>query len=125
MFPLSGDKALQFSNKNSTGAANFTLNDDGTLQCNSESGPLYASISETYPGVQTLEFEDPNELETWGLVAVTCEIALASLICSLGTLLEFYYNTPNVVDGMHIGGTLAIGPLKDENTFTLIQVVPT
>ncbi len=42
--PLSADKALRFNYKNSTGAANFTLNDDGTLQCNSESGPLYASI---------------------------------------------------------------------------------
>ena len=123
--PLSGDQALQFNNKNSTGAANFTLNDDGTLQCNSDSGPLYASVSKDFPHMQTLKFEEPNELEKWGLVAVTCEIALASLICQWGPLVEFFYGPPNVVDGMHIGGMLEIEPLKDSGTFTLIQVVPT
>ena len=125
MFPLSGDQALQFSNQNSTGAAYFTLNDDGTLQCNSEFGPLYASVSKSYPYVQTLEFEDPNELETWGLVAVTCEIALASLICSSGALVEYYYGPPTVIDGMHLGGVLQIGALKNEDTFTLVSIVPT
>lgn len=90
-----------------------------------ESGPLYFSVSKDFPQIQTLEFEGRNELEKWGVVAVTCEISLASLTCQSGTLVEFYYGQPNVVDGMHIGGTLNMGPLKDSGTFTLVQVVPT
>lgn len=59
---LSGDDVLQFGNKNSDGAANSTLNADGTLQCNSGSGPLYACVSNGHPYTQSLEFEDPADL---------------------------------------------------------------
>ena len=113
--PLNSDKALQAGYKNSTGAANFTLNDDGTLQCNSDSGPLYASL----PGYEvtdlTWEFEDPSELDRWGLVALTCSIGDANLLCQLGGLRVPYLGDDGIL------GMGAVGvPL-----FVLLLVVPT
>ena len=120
---LSGDDVLQFGNKNSDGAANFTLNADGTLQCNSGSGPLYACVSNGHPYTQSLEFEDPDDLDEWGLVAVTCAIADRVLTCQWGPLVVFYFEPSDVVDGKQIGEILEIGIVEDGTPFT-IQVVP-
>ena len=121
---LSGDKALQFGGKNSVGAANFSLNADGTLQCNSASGPLYASVSNGHPYTQTLEFEAPADLGEWGLVAVTCQIAKGVLTCQWGPLVEFYFDPSNVVNGTQVGEILELGVVGDSTPFT-IEVVPT
>ena len=115
LIPQSGDKALRFNYKNSTGAANFTLNDDGTLQCNSESGPLYASIPSGQVGDFPLEFQDPNELDNFGLVAVTCEVYFSILDCQVGEIRIFYYDT--------FYGVLLLGTLGE--SFTLLKVVST
>ncbi len=120
---LSGDDVLQFGNKTSHGAANFTLNADGTLQCNSGSGPLYACVSNGHPYTQSLEFEDSEDLDEWGLVAVTCAIANRVLTCQWGPLVVFYFEPSDVVDGKQTGETLEIGVVGDGTPFT-IQVVP-
>lgn len=113
--PLHSDKALQFNYRNSTGAANFTLNDDGTLQCNSESGPLYASIPGGQFGDFILEFEHPSELDRWGLVAVNCAIYNSLLDCRLGSEKVFYYDgTDEIVELGQIG-----------SSFLFLQVVST
>lgn len=119
----SGDKVLQFGDKSPDGAANFTLSTDGRLQCNSESGPLYASVSNGHPYTQSLEFEAPEGLDKWGLVAVTCQIANRVLTCQWGPLVVFYFEPSNVVNGTQVGETLDIGVVGDYTPFT-IQVVP-
>ena len=111
--PLHSDKALQFGFNNSMGAANFTLNDDGTLQCNSDSGPLYASLPASKID-EYWEFEDPSELVRWGLDALTCSIEDLSLLCRLGMLRIPF------VDG---DGFLEMGAPGVQ--FVLLQVVPT
>ena len=112
--PLNSDKALQLGYLNSTGAANFTLNDDGTLQCNSESGPLYASLPGGEVSDLTWEFEDPSELNRWGLVALTCSMGGKNLDCRLGVL-----RVPYVGDD----GILGMGQVGI--SFVLLVVVPT
>ena len=112
---LNRDKALQLGKRNSTKAVIFTLKDDGTLQCKSALGPLYASLPSSLLGFFTLEFADPNSLDTWGLVAVTCIIAKSFLTCALGELQVFYYNDKY--------GMLTMGTVGD--SFVLLQVVPT
>ena len=112
--PLNRDKALQLGYKNSTGAANFTLNDDGTLQCNSDSGPLYASLPGGELGGSTWEFEEPSELDRWGLVALPCSMGGANLDCQLGAL-----RVPYLEDD----GILGMGQVG--MSFVLLLVVPT
>ena len=119
--PSSQDTALRFNNKNSTGAANFSLFDNGTLQANSDSGPLYASTpAGESVGDWTLEFADPNELDKLGLAAIACEFTglfpNLFLQCQAGELREFYYAT--------VGGYLTIGTLGGP-LFTLLKTVPT
>ena len=113
--PLNSDKALQLGYKNSTGAANFTLNDDGTLQCNSESGPLYASLPGGELGGSTWEFEEPSELDRWGLVALPCSMGGANLDCQLGPLRVPYLGDDGILGMGQVGIPL----------FVLLLVVPT
>ena len=116
---LNGDQAIGLDPhyQNSTGAANFSLNaDDGTLQCNSDSGPLYASVPAGRAGNFILEFEHPSELERWGLVAVNCSGSFTFLDCRVGGEEVFYYDEGNNV--------LVLGPVET-GEFVLIWVVAT
>ena len=117
--PPSRDKALQFGNKNSTGAANFTLFDNGTLQANSESGPLYAGTpAGKSTGAWTFEFADPNELDELGLTAVACDIPNPYVLtCQAGELRAFNYAT--------MTGYLFLQSLPILDDFTLLMPVPT
>ena len=119
----SGDRVLQFGQKTPQGAANFTLNADGTLQCNSGSGPLVASISNGHPFTQKLQFEDPDDLTKSGLATVTCGIAGAVLTCQWYSLTGFYFEPSDVVDAKQLGDIVDIGPEGDGESLLNIKVV--
>lgn len=60
------------------------------------------------------EFEDPSELDKWGLVAFTCSIEERSLLCQLGILrIPFLYSD----------GILSMGQIGVQDVIP--QVVPT
>ena len=121
---ISGDSVIQFANKTPVGAANFTLLADGTLQCNSASGPLVACVSDGHPTTQTFTFENPNHLSEYGFVRATCAIAGGFLSCQWGPLVDFYYQPSNVVNGTQVGEYVLLGLVGDITPFT-IRVVPT
>ena len=112
--PLYSDNLLQLGYKNSTGAANFTLKEDGTLQCNSESGPLYASLPSGKVGDFPWEFQDPSELDESGLGALTCSFGGGWISCQLVPL-----QVPFVTDD----GILSMGSRGVQ--FVLLIPVPT
>ena len=121
---ISGDSVIQFANKSPVGAANFTLLADGTLQCNSASGPLVACVSDGHPTTQTFTFENPNHLGEYGFVRTTCAIAGGILSCQWGPLVDFYYQSSNIVNGTQVGEYVLLGLVGDITPFT-IRVVPT
>ena len=121
---ISGDSVIQFANKSPVGAANFTLLADGTLQCNSASGPLVACVSNGHPVDQTFMFENPDHLGEYGFVTATCAIAGGVLSCQWGPLVNFYYAPSNIVDGKQVGEYVILGLVGDGTPFT-IRVVPT
>lgn len=122
---ISGDSVLQTDGKTSAGAANFTLNADGTLQCNSASGPLVACVSNGHPYTQSFMFEAPADLDEYGFVVATCSIASGVLSCVWGPLNVFLLNPSDVVNGTQTGDTVDLGlPGDCCNPFTM-QVVPT
>lgn len=121
---ISGDSAIQFANKSPVGAANFTLLADGTLQCNSPSGPLVACVSNGHPETQTFMFENPDHLGEYGFVTATCAIAGGVLSCQWGPLVEFLYGPSNIENGTQVGEYVFLGLVGDIVPFT-IRVVPT
>ena len=121
---ISGDSVIQFANKSPVGAANFTLLADGTLQCNSASGPLVACVSDGHPTDQTFMFENPDHLGEYGFVRTTCAIAGGVLSCQWGPLVDFDYGPSNIVDGKQVGEYVGLGLAGDVTPFT-IRVVPT
>ena len=121
---ISGDSAIQFANKNPRGAANFTLLADGTLQCNSASGPLVACVSNGHPFTQTFKFENPDDLDEYGYVSATCAISSGVLSCQWGPLVDFYYQPSNIENGTQVGEYVLLGLVGDATPFT-IRVVPT
>lgn len=120
----SGDRVIHPVNKNPVGASNFTLLADGTLQCNSASGPLWACVSNGHPVTQPFMFEAPADLGRWGFVATTCAIAKGVLSCQWGPLTVFYYAPPVVVNGTKTRDGVDLGLPGDSTPFTM-QVVPT
>ena len=121
---ISGDSVIQFANKSPVGAANFTLLADGTLQCNSASGPLVACVSNGHPITQNFMFEDPDSLDAYGFVTATCAIAGGVLSCQWGPLVDFFYTPSNVENGTQVGEYVRLGLVGDDTPFT-IRVVPT
>ena len=121
---ISGDSAIQFANKSPIGAANFTLLADGTLQCNSASGPLVACVSNGHPETQTFMFENPDHLGEYGFVTATCAIAGGILSCQWGPLVDFLYTPSNVENGTQVGEYVLLALVEDGTPFT-IRVVPT
>ena len=121
---ISGDSAIQFANKSPVGAANFTLLADGTLQCNSPSGPLIACVSNGHPETQTFMFEDPDDLDEYGFVTATCAIASGVLSCQWGPLVDFLYGPSDIENGTQVGEYVFLGLVGDVSPFT-IRVVPT
>ena len=121
---ISGDSVIQFASKTSVGAANFTLLGDGTLQCNSPSGPLVACVSNGHPETQSFMFEDPNDLDEWGFVTATCAITGGVLSCSWGPLVDFLYVPSDVENGKQVGEYALLGLPGDQIPLT-IKVVPT
>ena len=120
----SGDSVIQFANKSPVGAANFTLLADGTLRCNSASGPLVACVSNGHPLTQHLMFENPDHLDLYGFVTATCAITGGVLSCQWGPLVDFFYTPSNVENGTQIGEYVLLGLVEDGTPFT-IRVVPT
>lgn len=120
----SGDSVIQFANKTPPGAANFTLLADGTLQCNSPSGPLVACVSNGHPETQSFMFENPDDLDEWGFVTIPCAITGGVLSCSYGPLVDFLYSPSKIQDGKQVGEYALLALPSDGSPFT-IRVVPT
>ena len=129
LITISGASALQFGSKTLHGAATFSLNADGALYCNNNvSNPLYACVSDGHTETQTLEFEyfaNPEGENDYGMVTATCAIDAKSavLTCEWYTLVDFYYNDSDVVNGTQEGEILLLGVAGDSTPFT-IKVVP-
>lgn len=121
---ISGDSALQIAGKTSAGAANFTLNTDGTLQCNTASGPLVACVANGHPETQTFMFEAPADLGKSGFVTDTCAIASGALNCTWGPLVDFLLTPSNVVNETQTGEIVKLALPEDGTQFTIL-VVPT
>ena len=121
---INGDSVIQFANKSPVGAANFTLLADGTLQCNSPSGPLVACVSNGHPETQTFMFENPDHLDEYGFVTATCAIASGVLSCQWFSLVDFVYTASNVENGTQVGEYVLLALAGDDTPFT-IRVVPT
>lgn len=124
---FSGDKILQIGGKTPAGAANFTLNADGTLQCNTDSGPIVASVYGGHPLTMSFAFEPSAEFDETGNVACTCQTAKKILTCQCNSLNTFYLQPSDIVNGTQDGNTVDIGPAGDTGGGTVftLQVVPT
>ena len=74
---------LNPANKNTVGAATFTLLANSTLNYNGASGPQYASVAAGHPQLQSVTFQYYNESDQFGgFDSLACKIAAGAVTCS-------------------------------------------
>ena len=123
--PAPDSVVMRLGTKTSKGASTFTLNADGTFQCNSNSGPKIAGVSNGHPYTQKMIMLDPSgpyELNTYGYVSVTCAISGTVFTCQWYNLVLFFYEPSDVVNGTDIGGYVDLGDPSDGTGFNMSVV---